>query len=326
MLNTPRRAVRAVPSDKGFDVTLQTVEATSPAGGPGAGQPVPSYYELTVGDIDVVVISDGDAIENRVDPEKGMYFPLGFDRYAGTKVYGNREFFVNAMNYLLNDKSLISLRSRTITLRQTTAQLIIDRGSYWDVTTEADLGELRAAQRVETQNTMLLEATAKLEENIGMAEVMVAADSELVGHTVIETQFRTRFGLRTRAAGENPVAAASVARSSRTASGFTSALPPPRRSIAMKRSCAIACTIRRPAARVCSTTTSVPAIWRRPSIAAAHVCRRWPPKSCPLTRPTWTRPSVCTTAWPSFSSTSAPITTSPSGTSPRPARLMATRR
>ena len=59
MLNTPRRAVRAVPSDKGFDVTLQTVEATSPAGGPGAGQPVPSYYELTVGDIDVVVISDG---------------------------------------------------------------------------------------------------------------------------------------------------------------------------------------------------------------------------------------------------------------------------
>ena len=33
-------------------------------------------------------------------------------------MYGNREFFVNAMNYLLNDKSLISLRSRTITLRQ----------------------------------------------------------------------------------------------------------------------------------------------------------------------------------------------------------------
>ena len=32
-------------------------------------------------------------------------------------------------------------------------------------------------------------------QDIGMAEVMVAADSELVGHTVLETQFRTRSGL-----------------------------------------------------------------------------------------------------------------------------------
>lgn len=32
-------------------------------------------------------------------------------------------------------------------------------------------------------------------QDIGMAELMVAADSELVGHTVTETEFRTRFGL-----------------------------------------------------------------------------------------------------------------------------------
>jgi di/tricarboxylate transporter len=32
-------------------------------------------------------------------------------------------------------------------------------------------------------------------QEIGMAEVMVAADSDLVGHTVTETEFRTRFGL-----------------------------------------------------------------------------------------------------------------------------------
>ncbi|WP_071288856.1 MBL fold metallo-hydrolase [Mycolicibacterium llatzerense] len=40
-------------------MTLQTVEKTSPVGGPGPDQPVPSHYALTVGDIDVVVISDG---------------------------------------------------------------------------------------------------------------------------------------------------------------------------------------------------------------------------------------------------------------------------
>jgi ABC-2 type transport system permease protein len=53
-----------------------------------------------------------------VDASKGMYYMLGFDRYANAKIYGNRELIINAMNYLLDDKSLISIRSREITLRQ----------------------------------------------------------------------------------------------------------------------------------------------------------------------------------------------------------------
>lgn len=81
----------------------------------------------------VVVVGDGDAIENRVDPEKGMYFPLGFDRYAGAKVYGNREFFVNALNYLLDDQGLISIRSRAITLRTLDVGRIELERSRWQL-------------------------------------------------------------------------------------------------------------------------------------------------------------------------------------------------
>jgi gliding-associated putative ABC transporter substrate-binding component GldG len=66
----------------------------------------------------MVVVADGDVIANRVDAAKGMFYPLGYDRYANAKLYGNREFLVNAMNYLLDDKSLISIRSRELTLRQ----------------------------------------------------------------------------------------------------------------------------------------------------------------------------------------------------------------
>ncbi|MEZ4756428.1 MAG: gliding motility-associated ABC transporter substrate-binding protein GldG [Flavobacteriales bacterium] len=66
----------------------------------------------------MIVVADGDVIANRVDAAKGMFYPLGYDRYANTKLYGNREFIVNAMNYLLDDKSLISIRSRELTLRQ----------------------------------------------------------------------------------------------------------------------------------------------------------------------------------------------------------------
>ena len=65
-----------------------------------------------------VFISDGDAIANPVDLAKGTYYPLGYERAARAKIFGNREFFINAMNYLLDDKSLISIRSRAIRLHQ----------------------------------------------------------------------------------------------------------------------------------------------------------------------------------------------------------------
>jgi ABC-2 type transport system permease protein len=65
-----------------------------------------------------LVISDGEVIANRIDRSKGMYYMLGYDRYANAKIYGNRELIINAMNYLLDDQSLISIRSRAITLRQ----------------------------------------------------------------------------------------------------------------------------------------------------------------------------------------------------------------
>jgi ABC-type uncharacterized transport system involved in gliding motility auxiliary subunit len=77
------------------------------------------------------VIGDGDVIGNRVDPAKGMYYMLGFDRYANAKIYGNRELIMNAMNYLLDDRSLISIRSRAITLRQLDAPRVERERRTW---------------------------------------------------------------------------------------------------------------------------------------------------------------------------------------------------
>lgn len=80
-----------------------------------------------------IVIGDGDVIGNRVDAAKGMFYTLGFDRYANAKIYGNRELIVNAMNHLLDDRSLISIRSRAITLRQLDPERVeVDR-TRWQV-------------------------------------------------------------------------------------------------------------------------------------------------------------------------------------------------
>ncbi|MCB0794845.1 MAG: gliding motility-associated ABC transporter substrate-binding protein GldG [Flavobacteriales bacterium] len=80
-----------------------------------------------------IVISDGDVIANRTDREKGMYYMLGYDRYAGTKIYGNRELIANAMNYLLDDQSLISVRSRHIALRKSDPERIVQERTRWQV-------------------------------------------------------------------------------------------------------------------------------------------------------------------------------------------------
>ncbi|MEO8588786.1 MAG: gliding motility-associated ABC transporter substrate-binding protein GldG [Flavobacteriales bacterium] len=80
-----------------------------------------------------LVISDGDVIANRVDASKGMYYMLGFDRYANAKIYGNRELILNAMNYLLDDRALISIRSRAITLRQLDPGRIVADRTFWQV-------------------------------------------------------------------------------------------------------------------------------------------------------------------------------------------------
>ncbi len=61
----------------------------------------------------MLVISDGDVIKN--DIQAGKPLELGFQRYTGN-TYGNKEFLLNSVNYLLDDTGLIDIRSKEINL------------------------------------------------------------------------------------------------------------------------------------------------------------------------------------------------------------------
>jgi ABC-2 type transport system permease protein len=67
----------------------------------------------------MIVVADGDICRNKVVPTPNglSIYPLGFDRYAGRVVYDNKEFLLNCVNHLLDENSMISVRSRAITLR-----------------------------------------------------------------------------------------------------------------------------------------------------------------------------------------------------------------
>jgi ABC-type uncharacterized transport system involved in gliding motility auxiliary subunit len=67
----------------------------------------------------MVVVGDGDLAKNKtiMTQEGWQIYPLGYDRYAGRVVYDNKEFLRNVVNHLLDESSMISVRSRAITLR-----------------------------------------------------------------------------------------------------------------------------------------------------------------------------------------------------------------
>lgn len=66
----------------------------------------------------MIVVADGDIIRNEVHRAGNTEtpLPLGQDKYTG-EVFGNRDFIINCMNYLVDDNGLMDLRSRELRLR-----------------------------------------------------------------------------------------------------------------------------------------------------------------------------------------------------------------
>ena len=66
----------------------------------------------------MIVISDGDIIRNdvRFQGDRVIALELGKDRFT-QQTYGNKDFIVNCVNYLVDDSGLMELRSRELRIR-----------------------------------------------------------------------------------------------------------------------------------------------------------------------------------------------------------------
>ena len=82
----------------------------------------------------MIVISDGDVIKNQLD--KGEPIELGYDKYTAT-YFGNKEFVLNCVNYLLDDTGLINIRSKDVTLPLLDKQRVHDSYSQTQMLTVA---------------------------------------------------------------------------------------------------------------------------------------------------------------------------------------------
>lgn len=80
----------------------------------------------------MIVVGDGDIIKNQFQLPQGYFLPLGYDQYT-QQTFGNRDFLLNAMNYLCDDSGLITVRSRELTLRLLDTTKLESHRLFWQI-------------------------------------------------------------------------------------------------------------------------------------------------------------------------------------------------
>jgi ABC-2 type transport system permease protein len=79
----------------------------------------------------MLVVADGDIIKNHVRSDRQI-LPLGVDRYTNQE-YGNKDFVLNAVNYLCDDEGLMAVRARTLKIRLLDRARLKAEGVKWQL-------------------------------------------------------------------------------------------------------------------------------------------------------------------------------------------------
>jgi len=76
----------------------------------------------------MVIISDGDIVANEIS--QGKPLELGVNKWTNQR-YGNKEFLLNTVNYLLDDNGLINVRSKSIKIDFLNKQKAFEETRKW---------------------------------------------------------------------------------------------------------------------------------------------------------------------------------------------------
>ncbi|HXR81440.1 MAG TPA: Gldg family protein, partial [Saprospiraceae bacterium] len=60
----------------------------------------------------VLIVTDGDIAKNLVNASTGEIAPLGFNKYENSTYTGNRDFLLNAVEYMLDDRGVLEARTK----------------------------------------------------------------------------------------------------------------------------------------------------------------------------------------------------------------------
>lgn len=80
----------------------------------------------------MIVVADGDVAKNKINVQQQSYSPLGFnevDRY----LFANKDFVINAIEYLLDEQGVAEARGREVRLRMLDAVRAQDEKIQWQI-------------------------------------------------------------------------------------------------------------------------------------------------------------------------------------------------
>lgn len=80
----------------------------------------------------LIVVADGDFIRNEVNPETEQPVDLGVDPYSQL-TYANKDFIINAIEYLTDDDGLILTRNKEIKIRPLDKVKVEEQRLFWQV-------------------------------------------------------------------------------------------------------------------------------------------------------------------------------------------------
>ncbi|MFH6603668.1 gliding motility-associated ABC transporter substrate-binding protein GldG [Maribacter algicola] len=78
----------------------------------------------------MLVVADGDIIKNQL--RNGRPLELGYDKWTNN-YYGNKEFLVNAINYMLDDTGLINIRNKKVAIPFLDQEKIAQQRTKWQL-------------------------------------------------------------------------------------------------------------------------------------------------------------------------------------------------
>jgi ABC-2 type transport system permease protein len=107
-----------------------------------ANRPIPQDVKIKSSDIlytskhvKMLVVSDGDIIRNDVrlrHSASPQVIPLGFDEISN-QTFGNKQFILNAINYLTDDSGWMALRNRYFELRLLDKEKLSRELNFWKI-------------------------------------------------------------------------------------------------------------------------------------------------------------------------------------------------
>jgi ABC-2 type transport system permease protein len=80
----------------------------------------------------VLLCADGDVLVNDFDYRRNTPFPLGFDRVS-QNIFGNKDFVLHALDYMLDPDGLITARTKQIRVRQLDKIRVQQERTQWQL-------------------------------------------------------------------------------------------------------------------------------------------------------------------------------------------------